>query len=83
MSLQNVPHVHLEDPCPQIWDLKNMGGESNFATIHSTRMWPSGARPALTTLQQWVVCRDWSRSVVHPFSEMLIQSSKFKNVVPI
>ena len=24
-----------------------------------------------------------ARSVVHPFSEMLIQSSKFKNVVPI
>ena len=49
----------------------------------NTRMWPSGARPALATLQQLIVCRDWSRSVVHPFSEMLIQSSKFKNVVPI
>ena len=49
----------------------------------STRMWPSGARPALAIPLQWIVCRVWSRSVVHPFAEMLIQSSKFKNIVPI
>ena len=64
-------------------DLFKISGVKTNEKEKITRMWPSGARPALATLQQLIVCRDWSRSVVHPFSEMLIQSSKFKNVVPI